>query len=157
MNVYKKGVAVLLSKNFNTSEFDCNGKGCCTTTLIEPKLVEVLQNIRDHFGGKAEECRQKMTAADLIAVKLRCNVLCHLEKFQGSGGEFVLFEDCFFHLLLFLFLCVCFFVNVCLRSLCFVNFFILMSLCHWLKISRVKNKIKCCFEKILKIFYVVTC
>lgn len=46
---YKKGVAVQFSKNFKSTEFDCNGKSCCSKTLIDPKLVEFLQNIRDHF------------------------------------------------------------------------------------------------------------
>lgn len=72
MNVYRKGVAVLLSKNFNTSEFDCNGKGCCTTTLIEPKLVEVLQNIRDHFG---------------VSVNLNCGYRCPIHNAKVSGAS----------------------------------------------------------------------
>lgn len=46
---YKKGADTKLSENFRTREFDCNGVGCCTTTLIDEKLVEYLQNIRDHF------------------------------------------------------------------------------------------------------------
>lgn len=44
-----KGRSVQLSKNFNSSEFECNGKGCCTETPIDVKLVECLQKIRDHF------------------------------------------------------------------------------------------------------------
>ncbi len=47
---YKKGVKLQLSTNFKTTEFDCNGKGCCAKTLIDDKLVEHLQAIRDHFG-----------------------------------------------------------------------------------------------------------
>lgn len=47
---YKKNKVVKLSKNFKSTEFDCNGKSCCSKTLIDPKLVEFLQNIRDHFG-----------------------------------------------------------------------------------------------------------
>lgn len=47
---YKKGVSVQLSTNFKSTEFDCNGKGCCNKTLIDEKLVEYLQAIRDHFG-----------------------------------------------------------------------------------------------------------
>ncbi len=46
---YKKGVCVQLTDNFKTTEFDCNGKGCCSKTLIDTKLVEYLQKIRDHF------------------------------------------------------------------------------------------------------------
>lgn len=47
---YTKGVAVKLSANFTSDEFDCNGKGCCSETLVDAKLVEYLQKIRDHFG-----------------------------------------------------------------------------------------------------------
>ena len=46
---YKKGVKVQLSTNFKSTEFDCNGKGCCSKTLIDTKLVEYLQKIRDRF------------------------------------------------------------------------------------------------------------
>ncbi len=46
---YKKGVKVQLSTNFKSTEFDCNGKGCCSKTLTDTKLVEHLQAIRDHF------------------------------------------------------------------------------------------------------------
>lgn len=48
---YKKGEATQLSTNFKSTEFDCHGKDCCTTTSVDPKLVEFCQNIRDHFGA----------------------------------------------------------------------------------------------------------
>lgn len=47
---YTKGQKTQLSKNFVSTEFDCHGKGCCTTTEINPKLIEYTQAIRDHFG-----------------------------------------------------------------------------------------------------------
>ena len=50
MKIYKKGVAVQLSKNFKSTEFDCNGKGCCSETPISTDLVKILQQVRDHFG-----------------------------------------------------------------------------------------------------------
>lgn len=50
VKTYKKGSATKLSANFKVREFDCTGKGCCTETLIDSKLVEYLQKIRDHFG-----------------------------------------------------------------------------------------------------------
>ena len=49
-NTYKKGQKTKLSENFNSSEFDCHGSGCCSETIINPKLVEYVQKIRDHFG-----------------------------------------------------------------------------------------------------------
>ena len=47
---YNKGEVVQLSTNFKSTEFDCHGKDCCTITSVDPKLVELCQNIRDHFG-----------------------------------------------------------------------------------------------------------
>lgn len=47
---YKKGSTTKLSANFRVSEFDCNGRGCCSATKIDSQLVEYLQKIRDHFG-----------------------------------------------------------------------------------------------------------
>lgn len=48
---YIKGESVKLSKNFTSVEFDCHGSGCCNKTEIDPKLVEYLQKIRDHFNA----------------------------------------------------------------------------------------------------------
>lgn len=50
IKTYKKDVAEKLSKNFNSKEFDCHGKGCCSETQIDEQLVEYVQKIRDHFG-----------------------------------------------------------------------------------------------------------
>lgn len=47
---YTKGKPTQLSTNFKSTEFDCHGKGCCSTTEVDPKLVEFLQVIRDRFG-----------------------------------------------------------------------------------------------------------
>lgn len=47
---YVKGSKTKLSTNFTANEFDCNGSGCCTETVIDPKLVDILQKIRSHFG-----------------------------------------------------------------------------------------------------------
>lgn len=47
---YKKGKAIKLSKNFKTTEFDCKGKNCCSITLIDSELVNLLQKVRDHFN-----------------------------------------------------------------------------------------------------------
>lgn len=49
-NTYKKGQRVKLSTNFNSTEFDCHGSGCCSSTLINPDLVKYLQKIREHFN-----------------------------------------------------------------------------------------------------------
>jgi hypothetical protein len=49
--VYTKGKPTKLSKNFNSTEFDCNGVGCCSETTLDLKLVAYLQQIREHFGA----------------------------------------------------------------------------------------------------------
>lgn len=52
---YKKSDRIQLSKNFNSYEFRCGlGRPCaCQTTLIDEKLVEILQMLRDHWPGHA--------------------------------------------------------------------------------------------------------
>lgn len=45
-----KGKAVKLSNYFDSTEFDCHGNGCCSSTIINEKLVEYLNKIREHFG-----------------------------------------------------------------------------------------------------------
>lgn len=50
-NTYQKGLKKQLSQYFVSTEFDCHGSGCCSTTLINPKLVEYLNKIREHFNA----------------------------------------------------------------------------------------------------------
>lgn len=50
IKTYAKGKITQLSANFKSTEFDCHGSGCCSQTLVDEKLVEYLQKIRDHFG-----------------------------------------------------------------------------------------------------------
>lgn len=50
IKTYKRGDNARLSENFRVSELLCKGAGCCTQGQIDDKLVEILQNIRDHFG-----------------------------------------------------------------------------------------------------------
>lgn len=50
IKTYKKGSNEWLATNFKAREFDCQGSGCCSTTPIDEKLVNYLQQIRTHFG-----------------------------------------------------------------------------------------------------------
>ena len=50
IRTYKKGDSQKIAANFRAREFDCQGRGCCTETPIDEKLVTFLQQIRDHFG-----------------------------------------------------------------------------------------------------------
>lgn len=72
MKIYKKGIAVQLSKNFKSTEFDCNGKGCCSETPIHSDLVKVLQRVRDHFG---------------VSVNLNCGYRCPTHNAKVSGAS----------------------------------------------------------------------
>lgn len=82
--LYVKGYVTKVSTNFKSTEFDCSGKNCCSTTVIDSKLVEYLQKIRDHFnqplyitsgyrclthnksvGGSADSLHTKGQAADI--------------------------------------------------------------------------------------------
>lgn len=47
----QKGKSTKVSKDFDSKEFDCHGNGCCSTTVINQKLVEYVQKIRDHFNS----------------------------------------------------------------------------------------------------------
>ena len=49
IKTYEKGSKVQLTANFKSNEFDCHGSDCCSSTLIDEKLVEYLQKIRTYF------------------------------------------------------------------------------------------------------------
>ena len=71
---YKKGTAVQLSTNFKSTEFDCHGKGCCSTTLIDEQLVKYLQQIRTHFNTS-------------ISVSSAYRCLTHNKNVGGATGS----------------------------------------------------------------------
>jgi peptidoglycan hydrolase-like protein with peptidoglycan-binding domain len=50
IKTYKKSSQAKVSANFKVSEFSCHGKGCCSETKIDEKLIAFIQKIRDHFG-----------------------------------------------------------------------------------------------------------
>lgn len=56
VQLYDKSSTTKLSKNFSAREFRCGlGGPCnCANTLIDDKLVEYLQKIRDYFGVEVE-------------------------------------------------------------------------------------------------------
>lgn len=50
VKTYKKSAAKRLSGNFQLSEFKCKGKNCCSSTLLDERLVELLQKLREKLG-----------------------------------------------------------------------------------------------------------
>lgn len=82
---YRKDYRTQLTANFKSNEFSCKGKGCCSKVLIDEKLVEYLQKIRNHFdkpiiinsgyrcakhnkaiGGSSGSYHTKGQAADIV-------------------------------------------------------------------------------------------
>lgn len=47
IKTYPKGSRGKLSKNFTREEYDCRGRGCCSTTKYDPELFNRLQWMRD--------------------------------------------------------------------------------------------------------------
>jgi hypothetical protein len=47
---FDKGQSFKVSEHFDSTEFDCHGSGCCSRTVINEKLIEYLEQIRNHFN-----------------------------------------------------------------------------------------------------------
>lgn len=47
---YKKGKPTKLTTNFKSTEFDCKGNGCCSTTIIEHDFIKMLQHFRNYLN-----------------------------------------------------------------------------------------------------------
>lgn len=48
---FTKGQSVKVSDHFKSTEFDCHGNGCCSQTIVNEKLIEYLEQIRNHFNA----------------------------------------------------------------------------------------------------------
>lgn len=71
---YTKGVSVKVSDHFYSTEFDCHGVGCCSQTVINERLPELLEQIRAHFN-----------APITITSPYRC--LIHNSRIGGAAGS----------------------------------------------------------------------
>lgn len=49
-----RGVDVRLSRNLWAHEVHCQGKGCCTESIVSKRMVELFQAIRDDYGDSIE-------------------------------------------------------------------------------------------------------
>ena len=96
-----------LSKDFKVGEFLCKGTDCCgNVAYINPKLVNLLQDIRDHFdkpvkitsgyrcpkhnkevGGVSNSQHTKGNAADIIVYGVHPNTVADYceDKADGLG------------------------------------------------------------------------
>ena len=117
INTYKKANRTPLSANFKSNEFACKGKGCCSTVLVDERLVEFCQKIRGHFGaavtinsgyrcqkhnkavgGASGSYHTKGQAADIVVKGIKpAEVAKYAESigvlgiglYEGSDGNFV--------------------------------------------------------------------
>lgn len=48
---FTKGQSVKVSEHFNSGEFDCHGRGCCSQTVVNENLIVYLEKIREHFDA----------------------------------------------------------------------------------------------------------
>ena len=48
---FTKGQSMKVSEHFASIEFDCHGNGCCNQTIVNEKLIEYLEKIRNHFNA----------------------------------------------------------------------------------------------------------
>lgn len=48
---FTKGQPVKVSDHFYSNEFDCHGSGCCTQTIVNEKLIALVEQIRTHFNA----------------------------------------------------------------------------------------------------------
>lgn len=49
-----RGVDVRLSRNLWAHEVHCQGKGCCTESIVSKRMVDMFQAIRDDYGDSIE-------------------------------------------------------------------------------------------------------
>ncbi|MDD5864191.1 MAG: D-Ala-D-Ala carboxypeptidase family metallohydrolase [Firmicutes bacterium] len=49
-----RGVDVRLSRNLWAHEVHCQGKGCCTESIVSKRMVDTFQAIRDDYGDSIE-------------------------------------------------------------------------------------------------------
>lgn len=102
---YRKDYRTVLSANFKSNEFACKGKGCCSAVLIDDKLVEYCQKIRDHFdkavtinsgyrcskhnkavGGVSSSLHTKGMAADIVVKDVKPSEVAKYAESIGVLG-----------------------------------------------------------------------
>lgn len=81
-----RGVDVRLSRNLWAHEVHCQGKGCCTESVVSKRMVETFQAIRDDYGDSIE-----ITTAD--GSGFRCRT--HNAAVGGAVGSLHLTGDAF--------------------------------------------------------------
>lgn len=81
-----RGVDVQLSRNLWAHEVMCQGKGCCTESVISKRMVETFQAIRDDYGEAIE-------IGDADGSGYRCSI--HNRAVGGAIGSLHLTGNAF--------------------------------------------------------------
>ena len=81
-----RGVEVRLSRNLWAHEVHCQGKGCCTESIVSKRMVDTFQAIRDDYGEAIE-------IADADGSGFRCRT--HNAAVGGAVGSLHLTGDAF--------------------------------------------------------------
>jgi uncharacterized protein YcbK (DUF882 family) len=104
-NIFKKSKKGYLSENFKVSEFSCKGSQTLPEGLPDPKLLELLESIREHFdapitinsgyrspkhneaiGGATNSYHVKGMAADIVVNGVPASkVYNYLNAFHEGG------------------------------------------------------------------------
>ena len=102
---YTKGVPVKISEHFYSTEFDCHGSGCCSQTVVNERLPELLERIREHFkapititspyrcqthntriGGAAGSRHSRGDAADIVVKGVAPRIVAQYAESIGILG-----------------------------------------------------------------------
>lgn len=102
---FAKGTSMQLSKHFHSTEFDCHGNGCCSETKVNEKLIEILEQIREHFdapitvtsayrcpthnrriGGVTGSRHSKADAADIVVKGVAPRIVAQYAESIGVKG-----------------------------------------------------------------------
>lgn len=102
---FVKGQAEKVSPNFYSTEFDCHGRGCCSQTIVNEKLIEYLELIRAHFnvpititspyrckthnsriGGAAGSRHSRGDAADIVVKGVAPRAVAQYAESMGILG-----------------------------------------------------------------------
>ena len=104
-NIFKKSKKGYLSENFKVSEFACKGSQTLPKGLPDPKLLELLESIREHFdapitinsgyrspkhneaiGGAKNSYHVKGMAADIVVKGVPSSLVYNYLNVFHKGG-----------------------------------------------------------------------
>lgn len=79
-----RGVDVQLTKNFRAKEIHCQGVGCCNTSIISKRIMDLTQEIRDDLG-------EPLSIGDAGGSGYRCPI--HNAAVNGAATSLHMISD----------------------------------------------------------------